>query len=92
MVIDASISQTGTGKYEDLLSRCRSLDPIPTVVVHPCDVPSLSEDLQAANDCLIVPILVGPRPKIEPAAKSENVELKDVRVIETGKGLRNWVA
>jgi phosphate acetyltransferase len=82
MVIDASISQTGTGKYEDLLSRCRSLDPIPTVVAHPCDVPSLSGAFQAANERLIVPILVGPRPKIEAAAKSANVELKDVRVID----------
>jgi phosphotransacetylase len=36
---------------------------------------------QAANERLIVPILVGPRPKIE-AAKSANVELKDVRVID----------
>jgi phosphotransacetylase len=82
MVTDTSIWQTGTGKYEDLLSRCRNLDPIPTVVVHPCDVPSLSGAFQAANERLILPILVGPRSKIEAAAKSANVELKDISVID----------
>ena len=28
-------STTGTGKYEALLARCRSLDPVPTAVAHP---------------------------------------------------------
>ena len=28
---------TGTGKYEAMLERCRSLDPVPTAVAHPCE-------------------------------------------------------
>jgi phosphate acetyltransferase len=82
MVIPASIQQTGTGKYEDLLSRCRGLEPIPTAVAHPCDVPSLSGAIEAAKQGLIDPILVGPRPKIEAAAKSSNVDLENVRIID----------
>ena len=27
--------QTGTGKYEQLLERCRRLEPVPTAVAHP---------------------------------------------------------
>jgi phosphate acetyltransferase len=83
MATYTSISQTGTGKYEDLLlARCRGLDPIPTVVAHPCDVPSLTGAIEAAKQGLIAPILVGPRPKIEAAAKSANIDLKDVCIID----------
>ena len=31
-------SDTGTGKYEQLLVRCRELEPVPTAVVHPTHV------------------------------------------------------
>ena len=32
---------TGTGKYEALLERCRSLEPVPTAVAHPCEETAL---------------------------------------------------
>jgi len=82
MVTPASIPQTGTGKYEDLLSRCRGLDPIPTAVAHPCDVPSLSGAIEAAKEGLIEPILVGPRPKIEAAARAANFDLTNIPVVD----------
>ena len=31
------ILETGTGKYDALLERCTSLEPVPTAVAHPCD-------------------------------------------------------
>ena len=55
---------TGTGKYERLLERCKSLAPIPTAVAHPCEVTALSGAVEAAGRGLIVPILVGPAAKI----------------------------
>jgi len=76
------IPQTGTGKYEHLLSRCKSLNPIPTAVAHPCDVSSLSGAIEAANEGLIEPILVGPRAKIEAAATSAGIDLQDIRVVD----------
>ena len=33
---------TGTGKYEQLLERCRSLGAIPTAVAHPCEASALA--------------------------------------------------
>jgi phosphotransacetylase len=83
MVSLASVPRTGTGKYEDLLlPRCKSLEPIPTAVVHPCDVPSLSGAIEATKQGLIEPILVGPRTKIEAAAKSVNIDLENIRIVD----------
>ena len=40
---------TGSGKYEQLLARCKSLKPVPTAVAHPCEVTALSAAVEAAN-------------------------------------------
>ena len=53
---------TGTGKYELLLERCRSLAPVPTAVAHPCEETALAGALEAAEHKLITPILVGSTP------------------------------
>ena len=55
---------TGTGKYENLLTRCRSLDPVTTAVAHPCEATALEGAMSAAAIGLITPILVGPEKKI----------------------------
>lgn len=34
-------SDTGTGKYEELLETCRGLEPIETAVAHPCEALAL---------------------------------------------------
>ena len=74
--------QTGTGKYEQLLERCKSLEPIPTAVAHPCDETSLSGAVEAANKGLIVPILVGPREKIQSVANSAGINLASFQIVD----------
>ena len=74
--------QTGTGKYERLLDRCKSLEPIPTAVAHPCDKTSLSGAVEAASQGLIVPILVGPRDKIKNAADSARIDLAKFQIVD----------
>ena len=74
--------QTGTGKYEQLLERCKSLEPIPTAVAHPCDETSLSGAVEAASKGLIVPILVGPREKIQSAANSAGIDLSKCEIVD----------
>jgi len=74
--------QTGTGKYEQLLERCKSLEPIPTAVAHPCDESSLSGAVEAANKGLIVPILVGPREKIQSVANTAGINLAQFQIVE----------
>ena len=82
-MIQGIVTETGTGKYEQLLARCRSLEPVPTAVAHPCEVSALSGAIEAANEGLIVPILVGPRSKIEATAKSEGIDLTGLRIVDT---------
>jgi phosphotransacetylase len=74
--------QTGTGKYEQLLARCRGLEPIPTAVAHPCEASALSGALEAGAEGLITPILVGPAAKIEEVAKQAGLDLGRTRVVD----------
>jgi phosphotransacetylase len=73
---------TGTGKYEALLERCRSLTPIPTAVAHPCEESALAGAVEAAQKKLIAPILVGPKDKIAAIAKSAGVDLGGLEIID----------
>jgi len=73
---------SGSGKYEQLLARCKNLKPVPTAVAHPCEVTALSAAVEAANQGLIIPILVGPRFKIVSAAKSAGIDVNDLQIID----------
>jgi phosphate acetyltransferase len=75
-------AQTGTGKYEALLARCRSLEPIPTAVAHPCEATALAAALEAGAKGLIIPILVGPAAKIDEVAKRAGLDLGRTRVVD----------
>ena len=76
------VHETGTGKVERLLATCRHLEPIPTAVAHPCEASALSGAIEAANQRLIVPILVGPRAKIEATAQSAQIDLRNFEIID----------
>lgn len=73
---------TGTGKYEQLLSRCSELAPIPTAVAHPCEASALSGAIEAGRLGLTIPILVGPRRKIEEVARSADIDLGSTEIID----------
>jgi len=73
---------TGTGKYEQLLERCRSLGAIPTAVAHPCEASALAGPMEAAAKGLIIPILIGPAAKIAEIAKAEGIDLGNTRIID----------
>ena len=73
---------TGTGKYEALLERCRTLDPIATAVAHPCEQTALAGALEAGEKGLIVPILVGPIDKIREVAAKANISLGKTRIVD----------
>ncbi len=72
----------GTGKYEHLLEKCEKLEPVPTAVVHPCEVTALSGAVEAANLGLIVPILVGPRAKIMSTALAAGLDLGSLQIVD----------
>lgn len=78
----ATVITTGTGKYERVLERCAKLEPIPTAVAHPCEVSALSGAIEAAEKGLIVPILIGPRFRIESTADSIAANLRDYEIVD----------
>ncbi len=74
--------QTVTGKYERLLERCASLEPIPTAVAHPCEATALAGAVEAAARGLIVPILVGPAAMIAATAKSAGIDIGGMEIVD----------
>ncbi|MGI9238083.1 MAG: phosphate acetyltransferase [Woeseiaceae bacterium] len=77
------MSKRGTGKYENLLERCRNLEAIPTAVAHPCGAFALAGAMEAAGEGLIRPILVGPAERIRDVADQAEIVLGDVEIIDT---------
>lgn len=76
------MTETGTGKFEALLKRCRGLAPVVTAVAHPCDQSSLSGAIDAGREGLITPILVGPEARIRDTAKAAGIDIGGVQVVD----------
>ncbi len=77
------MTRTGTGKYEELLERCRAYEPVPTAVAHPCEESALAGPLEAAGKGLIIPILVGPKARIEETARKAKIDLGKTEIVDT---------
>jgi phosphotransacetylase len=75
-------AKVGTGKYEQLIERCKKFAPIPTAVAHPCEAGALSGAVEAAHAGLIVPILVGPAAKIASVAQSAKIDLSGFKIVD----------
>jgi phosphate acetyltransferase len=74
--------ESGTGKYEKLLERCKALEPIPTAVAHPCEQTALAGALEAGAQGLITPILVGPTAKIKDVAQQARIDLGKTQLVD----------
>ena len=72
----------GTGKYEALLAKCRGLEPVPTAVAHPCEETALAGAVEAGEQGLIRPILVGPEAKIREIATKNGISLGQLRIVD----------
>ena len=75
-------TETGTGKYELMLERCKSLEAIPTAVAHPCEQTALEGAIEASRLGLIVPILVGPASRIQAIAAEHRIDLGSTRIVD----------
>ncbi|HEY8187558.1 MAG TPA: bifunctional enoyl-CoA hydratase/phosphate acetyltransferase [Pyrinomonadaceae bacterium] len=77
----------GTGKYERLLERCLSLEPVSTAVAYPCEASALSGALEAAGRKLITPILVGPAEKIAAIARDNGIDLGKLEIVDVSDSI-----
>ena len=73
---------TGTGKYEQVLERCRNLPPVATAIAHPCEETALAGAIEAGEKGLIAPILVGPASKIQEIAQKAGIALGSARIVD----------
>ena len=69
-------------KYQRLIARTRTLEPVPCAVAHPCDESSLRGAIEAAEARLIVPILVGPEKRIRTVAADCRLHLAGIAIID----------
>jgi phosphate acetyltransferase len=68
--------------YAELAELTSGLEAIPTAVVHPCDQISLQGALDAAQDGLIVPTLVGPEQRIRQVAEKHGLDLGAYTIVD----------
>jgi phosphate acetyltransferase len=69
-------------KYDRLITATRSINPVPTVVVHPCDETSLRGALDSAEAGIIRPILVGPETRIRSTASTYGLDIAGIEIVE----------
>jgi phosphotransacetylase/acyl dehydratase len=69
--------------FGELLARTRSLEPIRMAVVHPVDPDALLGAVQAAQQGLIIPVLVGPEERIRSTAAAHDLQIAGLSLIDT---------
>lgn len=62
-------------RFKALLAQGAGVEAARCAVVHPCDDGSLSGAMDAARHGLIVPVLIGPRARIEQVAQQADIDL-----------------
>ncbi len=70
-------------RLQALLAKAAGLAAVRCAVVHPCDAESLAGALAAAQQGLIVPVLVGPRARIEAAALQAGLSIEGLELVDT---------
>lgn len=71
------------GQINRIMAMAEAPEPIPTAVVHPVNESSLVGAVEAAHENLIIPILVGPKAKIQKAADDAGVDISQYELIDT---------
>jgi phosphate acetyltransferase len=76
------MNSTTRTAYQRLIEAVKGLPATPTAVAHPCDESSLTGAVDAAKMGIIAPILVGPRAKIEAAARAANLDITPYEIVD----------
>ena len=69
-------------KWNALIAASRSLRALPTCVVYPCDESSLRAAIEAADEAIIEPILVGPRELMRSVAVKAGLTIDRFEIVD----------
>lgn len=69
-------------KYERLIAAAAGLSPLSAAVAHPCDETSLRGAMEAAEQRLLTPILVGPAQRIAALANEHGIDVRRAEIID----------
>jgi phosphotransacetylase len=69
--------------YKKMISLKNDFKPLKTAIVHPVDALALQGAIDAAEDGIIIPVLVGPKDKILAAARAANLDISAYQLIST---------
>jgi phosphate acetyltransferase len=76
-------TQSKRDKYRELIARGQALTPEPlTAVAHPCDESSLRGAMEAAEQAILAPILVGPEAKIRSLAEQFELDIAGFEIVD----------
>jgi len=64
------------------LTRAQSLPPVTTAVVHPCSHDALLGAVEAAQEGLIKPVLIGPEDKIKATAEDQKLDISKFKLVD----------
>jgi len=76
------MNSTTRTAYQRLIQAVKGLPATPTAVAHPCNESALAGAIDAAQMGIITPILVGPRQKIEAAAREANIDITAYEIVD----------
>jgi phosphate acetyltransferase/phosphate butyryltransferase len=65
-----------------LLRRCREIEPVVTAVAYPCEQTALAGAVEAAEEKLITPILVGPADTIREVARQAKLNIDPYELVD----------
>lgn len=71
------------GRFERFLRQARDLPPMRTAIVHPCNASAIQAVLEARDEGLITPVLVGPAHKIHAAADEAGLSIAGIPIEDT---------
>jgi len=69
-------------RFDEMIEATADIAPVRTAVVHPCDALSLEGALEAGAKDIIIPVLVGPKAKIEATAAEIHRDLTGIEIVD----------
>jgi len=70
-------------RYHAIMLSCRGLKSVITAIIHPVKAEAIEAAADAARENLIIPILVGPRARIQAAADEAKIDISKWELIDT---------